>query len=588
MTSSRENRLNARALKGWTRTQAFLENGFEPQIGCADLSQQTQSNVIVAPLYMSPEQAKAAPVDPRSDLFALGALLYECLTGRRAFSGASTMEIVAQVIHVDPPPPSAINKETPPELDRITLRALSKDVSKRYQSAAEMLADLRAVRETLRGNGSRSANWSGERTQERPASRFATISHTLRQPHPYLLSFLAAAVIIALALFAISRLSRPAAYVPKEEARRWYDKGITALRDGSYYQASKMLGRAVSIDDRFAMAHARLAEAWAEMDYTSKAKDEMLRASALTKDRSALPEQDALQMDALSALVIRDFETAIKAYSEIARQNPKDASVYVDLGRAYEKNDDIANAIKSYVEATNLEPFYATAFLRAAILYGRKQDAASANAALDKADGIFQDSNNTEGRAEVLYYRGVLLSGSGKLSEARTQLEKALEMASANGNESQKINTLLELSRLSYIEGAPVKQQQYAREAIDFAQQQGVEILLMRGLNSLGLALQAGGDYDGAAEQFQRSLELARRSSVPYLEARSLINLAGLRIEQVRTDEGLQYAEQALAIFQQGNYRKDISSFLTYLGRGAAKGAYKPPFSLRAEHPVGP
>jgi tetratricopeptide (TPR) repeat protein len=336
-----------------------------------------------------------------------------------------------------------------------------------------------------------------------------------------------------------------------------------------------MLGRAISIDEKFALAHARLAEAWAEMDYTSKAKDEMLRVAALVPDRSALPQLDALYLDAVNALVARDFATAIKSYGELVRLRPKDASVYVDLGRAYEKNDDIENAIKSYVEAARLDPLYATAHLRVAILYSRRQDVVSASAALDKADAIFQDSGNIEGRAEVLYRRGALLRDSGKLPEARAQLERALEIASANGNDSQKVNTLLELSRLSYIEGSPAKEQEYAREAIDFAQQHGVEVLAMRGLNELGLALQAGGDYDGAAEQFRKSLEMARRTNVPYLEARSLINLAGVRIDQLRADEGLQYAEQALAIFQQGNYNKDISSCLTSIGRARRrKGEY--------------
>nr|MBA3806126.1 protein kinase [Acidobacteriota bacterium] len=362
------------------------------------LTMHTQSNAVVGtPLYMSPEQATSAPVGPGSDLFALGALLYECLAGKPAFSGANPIEIIAQVIHVDPPPPSTINKQVPPALDHLTLRALSKDIKKRYQSADEMLADLRAVRELLRDNEHRT-DWptdSGrfDNSSERTLSAF---TRTLKRPRSYLLAFVAVTAVAALALFGVSRWWQRAPYQPNAEAQRWFDRGTAALREGAYYQASKMLTRAVSIDDRFALAHARLAEAWAEMDYTGKAKDEMLRVAALVPDRSALPQLDALYLDAVNTFVARDFGAAIKFYSEIARQRPKDASVHVDLGRAYEKNDDIPNAIKSYVEAANLDPLYATAFLRAATLYIRKQDVASASAALDKADAIFQDSGNIE------------------------------------------------------------------------------------------------------------------------------------------------------------------------------------------------
>src|SRR6185312_9675812 len=70
----------------------------------------TQSNVAVGtPLYFSPEQASSRPVDERSDLFSLGVLLYECITGRSPFAGSSAYDIGAQVIHFDPPQPSKIN-----------------------------------------------------------------------------------------------------------------------------------------------------------------------------------------------------------------------------------------------------------------------------------------------------------------------------------------------------------------------------------------------------------------------------------------------------------------------------------------------
>jgi len=93
------------------------------------LSARTRSDVIVGtPLYLSPEQAAGKPVDGRSDLFSLGAMLYECITGHSAFSGSSVLEIGAQVIHVNPPPPSSINSNVPPALDRITMKALEKSV----------------------------------------------------------------------------------------------------------------------------------------------------------------------------------------------------------------------------------------------------------------------------------------------------------------------------------------------------------------------------------------------------------------------------------------------------------------------------
>ncbi|HET9710447.1 MAG TPA: serine/threonine-protein kinase, partial [Pyrinomonadaceae bacterium] len=147
-------------------------------------STKTRSDVIVGtPLYLSPEQATGKQIDGRSDLFALGALLYECMTGQSAFSGGSVLEIGAQIIHVTPPPPSKINPQVPPELDRITLKALEKRVEARYQSAAEMLDDLRAAATALSGNGVPVASKTKKPTEgfQRATNAFATLTMSLKR-----------------------------------------------------------------------------------------------------------------------------------------------------------------------------------------------------------------------------------------------------------------------------------------------------------------------------------------------------------------------------------------------------------------------
>lgn len=91
--------------------------------------------------YMSPEQAQGEPVDGRSDIFSFGAVLYELLSGRRAFRGETMGATLAAVIAFDPPP----LKEAPPEIGRIVGRMLAKKPEDRYQSAEELLADLEAA-----------------------------------------------------------------------------------------------------------------------------------------------------------------------------------------------------------------------------------------------------------------------------------------------------------------------------------------------------------------------------------------------------------------------------------------------------------
>ncbi len=96
--------------------------------------------------YMSPEQALGRDVDHRSDIFSFGLVLYEMATGRRAFAGSTTTETIEQVVHGQPAPIGRLNYEIPLELERIIRKCLEKDRNSRYQSAHDLLVDLRNLR----------------------------------------------------------------------------------------------------------------------------------------------------------------------------------------------------------------------------------------------------------------------------------------------------------------------------------------------------------------------------------------------------------------------------------------------------------
>lgn len=109
----------------------------------ADSSNVTQTAAVIGTAqYLSPEQAKGEPVDARSDVYALGCVLYEMLTGEPPFVGDSPVAVAYQHVREDPVPPSARRSSISPELDAVVLKALSKNPDNRYQSAAEMRADL--------------------------------------------------------------------------------------------------------------------------------------------------------------------------------------------------------------------------------------------------------------------------------------------------------------------------------------------------------------------------------------------------------------------------------------------------------------
>jgi eukaryotic-like serine/threonine-protein kinase len=115
-------------------------------IARAGVSQMTEAGSIIGTAqYLSPEQAKGAPVDQTSDLYSVGVVLYELLTGVVPFSGDTPVEIAMKHLSSMPEPPSAKRAEVPRDLDLVVLRALAKDPADRYQSAEEMDADLARV-----------------------------------------------------------------------------------------------------------------------------------------------------------------------------------------------------------------------------------------------------------------------------------------------------------------------------------------------------------------------------------------------------------------------------------------------------------
>ncbi len=532
------------------------------------LATRTREGIVVGtPLYLSPEQATGGTVDGRSDLFALGALLYECITGKPAFSGSSVIEIGAQVLHINPPPPSTVNPHVPDELDRITLKALSKKTIDRYQTAAEMRDDLAAVRASLSSGGEKVRRVKQARKGSMRKSALTTISVSLRQPRISVFTLVLGVIALGAVIGGLLYMYRPKRHVPPRQAQDYYDIGITALREGAYYQASKALEKAVSIDDEFALAHARLAEAYYELDYGEKSKEELLRANALVPDRSVLDEVEGRYLDAINASVVNKNADAVSLYKEIVELTPDQPQGYVDLGRAYEKSEDVDKANDSYLAATKNGPNYAPGFLRAAIVSIRKQNFAAAVSPLDKADWLYDGLGNIEGRTEVLYWRGVMQTDEGKLPAARASLQRARELAESTGNDSQKIKVLLQLSRLSYNEGSAAKAQEYANYALTFAEQRGLSNLAILALLDLGNAFNVAGDYEKGEDQFRRALGLAQLNRARRSEAFAKFNLGGNLMQRLRDDEGLPLVEEAMTFFKQGNYQRKIIQSLTYVGR---------------------
>jgi tetratricopeptide (TPR) repeat protein len=489
--------------------------------------------------YMSPEQLSGDRVTTASDIYSFGIVLFEMACGRRPFDDADVIK--SAMLRASGPPPS-VRSDVPTideRWDMAITRCLQRAPDSRFGSAGEL------------------AGWLGD-------SRWWDVNHWTRSDR--IRAAIAAILLLAAGMGLWSWTHRP--YHPSAEALRWYERGVNALYSMTYETARKSLEQAVSIDPAFALAHASLARAYNELDYTDRAKDSMLRAVAAEQD-SRLSDADDRMLRALQFMVSRDYERAAPLVNAIEAEavGAGRAASALESGWLAQQMEDTDGAAAAFGRALTFDPSYAAAKLRLGFLLGRqggKDD--QALAAFREAEALYHTAGNIEGVTQTLLERANLLDRRNREKEALPVINDALTMARAVGNHYQEV-------RLRFIEAAAVRDlgdtdraATLVRDAIETALSENMDNLAANGQIDLGNIFLRADDFARAEPMFRRALDIARRAKVRRIEARAELSLGSLLERSKRAGEAKPLVEAALTFYRQAEYHRESVQAATILG----------------------
>jgi tetratricopeptide (TPR) repeat protein len=505
------------------------------------------------PTYMSPEQVQQLPLDGRSDLFALGAVLYECLTGRRPFDAPTDTEVYVQILHDHPPAVSTLRPQLTDREDELCRRLLAKHPDDRFGSAEELLGALRVLAPDT-------AHASGTNPRARSLSKLRISRRKL--------AFVAITILAAAGIWL---WLRPAPLPePPADAARWYLKGTQSIHDGAYHSGRLALQEAIGIYPEYALAYARLAEAHIELDDGDSAQKALLMVDKLIPNLSRLRPEDRLRLDAARALALQDSTAAVTAYKELAARRPADAGVWLDLGRVQEASASLVDARGSYERAIAVDRHYAAAHLRRATTLTQQINRDEAFREFEEAERLYRAASNVEGETEALLQRGAFLIASRKFSDARSVLERAQSLAVSLTSRAQELRAQLRLSNLTAAEGRFEHSLTMAGGAIDAALTIGLETVAADGLIELAITLMRLKLPDEADAQLVRAMQLAERAGAQRVLARAKLQRASLLIAfdtREKAEEALALARSSVEFMRQRGYRRYELTGLSILSR---------------------
>ncbi|MBA3640331.1 MAG: tetratricopeptide repeat protein, partial [Acidobacteria bacterium] len=549
--------------------------------------QMTVAGMVIGTVsYMAPEQALGKVVDHRSDLFSFGIVLFELLTGRMPFQGATSTEIIDHILHQDAPPPSRYVTGVPGPLDAVVARALEKLPTFRYQSAHEIYTDLKAIAAELDEQPRRSSRIS-------PAPAPATT------------------VGCCVAVMTFANITR-------EPADDWIGTGIaetvssdlknvhnlSVIGRARVYDALRNLSTDAHLNDSLAIdIGRRLGASWVVVggyqrlgpniritaNFVEVATGEVQRTVKVDGRIDNIFElQDKIVYELTQGLhlALQGSEVA-----EIEKQETRSVEAYESYARGMMNlrqatRESMDRAIAAFEDATRHDPEYAIAWAALGGAFGLKGTFMSMPEMVAKAIELERRALTINPElADAHMWLGASLLNQGKVDEAIAELRSALRLEPDNGQAHQglarafwvgrgdfraaipeferaiELNpeagySYLQLSLLLAWEGDYARAEEISRRAVDLQEQYmsgnaGLQIVGAHG--RLGYVYYLQGRYTDALKEYERELAFINSSDHALRERTSIelgVRVGAAYLRDGRADDAARHFERTLKTFE--------------------------------------
>lgn len=417
---------------------------------------------IGTPAYMSPEQGQGLPVDQRADIYSLGVVLYEMVTGHPPYSAETPMAVVVKHIYEPLPVPRQLYPNLPEAVEGVILKALAKDPDDRYDSAGEM---ARALRQTLQAAAAQPAGPAQVAPQSKPSTALLSspppraipkaLPQKAKRPWGWIVGGAAAALLaiaIAALLLTQGRDTQPTAHPtvqatptqeepiviatleptaspepsatpgstppPNQEARSYVEQGWTALEAGDYRAAVGHFDRAIELDPELAEAYTGRGKAHYNLGDHDQAMADTTQAIKLDPD-----DPTAYYYRGSAYLSLNGYDHAIADFTRAIELNYTPLTwAYNDRGVAYYRQDKLEEAIADYAQAIEIDPDYALAYYNRGKSYDELDDRQQAIA--DYSRAIELNPQHTQ----AYTHRGLAYTEQGDYDKAIADHTKVMEL----------------------------------------------------------------------------------------------------------------------------------------------------------------